>query len=108
MPCLETDIYAVPTRKASQLKSSDKNTDIIEHLIKVIRPAGVLVYTKEPIKFFQGLAGTSEICGDSPALVEIYGQPTCVWGLPGPLSQRKIADMENIGARMKDCIGLWL
>ena len=108
VPCLETNIYAVPSRKASQLKSSDKNTDIIEHLLKVIRPSGVLVHTKEPIEFFKELAGSSEICGDSPALVKIYGQPTCVWGLPGPLWRRKVADMEKIGARMKDCIGLWL
>ena len=106
VPCLETDIYAVPSRKASQLKPSDKNTDIIEHLLKEIRPCGVLVHTKEPIGFFQELAGSTEICGDSPAVVKIYGQPAFVWGLPGPLWQRKVSDMEKMGAKMKDCIGL--
>ena len=106
VPCLKTDIYAVPSRKASQLKPSDKNTDIIEHLLKVIRPCGVLVHTKEPIGFFQELSGSTEICGDSPAVVKIYGQPTFVWGLPGPLWQRKVSDMEEMGAKMKDCIGL--
>ena len=104
VPCLETDLYATPSKKASYLKSSDKNTDIIEHLLKVIRPRGILVYTKEPIEFFQTLAGSSEICGDKPSLAKIYGQPTFIRGLPGPLWQREIADMESIGARMKDSI----
>ena len=108
MPCLETNIYPVPPRKASQVKSSEKNTDIIEYLLKVIRPCGVLVHTKESLEYFQGLMDSSEFCGERPALMKIYGQPTCVWGLPGPLWRRKVADMEKIGAMMKDCIGFWL
>ena len=106
VPCLETNIYAVPSRKASQFKSSDKNTDIVRYLLKVVRPCGVLVHSKEPIEFFQELVGSSEICGDSPASVKMYGKPTYVWGLPGPLWRKKIADMENVGARIKDRIGL--
>ena len=104
VPCMETNIYAVPTKKASQLKSSDKNTDIIEYLIKTIRPAGIFVYTNEPIEFFQLLSSSKEICGDRPAVVDMYGQPTHVWGLPGPLWKRKNVDIENVGAKIKKFI----
>lgn len=108
VPCLETNIYPEPTRKASQLKLEDKNTDIIEYLLKTIRPAGIFVHTPEPVEFFQKLSGCDRIVGEEPKLVEIFGQPTQLLGAPGPLWKRSISiDFARVaGAKMKACVGI--
>ena len=104
--CLETNIYAVPTKKASQLKREDKNTDIIEYLIKTIRPAGIFVHTKEPIEFFQKISGCNNIAGDEPKLVKIFGQPTQLLGVPvsGPWYLRSFDFAKKAGTKMKACV----
>ena len=103
-PCLETNIYAAPTKKASQLKREDKNTDIIKYLIETIRPAGIVVHTKEPIEFFQKISGCNNIAGDEPKLVKIFGQPTQLLGVPGPLWRRSIDFARTAGIKMKACV----
>ena len=105
VPCLETNIYAAPTKKASQLKPEDKNTDIIKYLIETIQPAGIFVHTKEPIEFFQEKSDCNNIAGDEPKLVKIFGQPTQLLGVPGPLWRRSIDFARTAGAKMmKACV----
>ena len=106
VPCLETNIYPVPTRKASQLKPEDKNTGIIEYLLKTIRPAGIFVHTQEPIRFFQKISGCNGIVGEEPKLVEIFGQPTQLLGAPGPLWRWSIDFARAAGAKMKACVDI--
>ena len=106
VPCLETNIYAAPTKKASQLSLEDKNTDIIEYLLKTIRPAGVFVYTQEPIEFFQKISDCNSIVGEEPKLVEMFGQPTQLLGAPGPLWRRSIDFVRAAGAKMKACVDI--
>lgn len=106
VPCLETNIYAAPTRKASQLKPEGKNTDIIEYLLKTIRPAGIFVHTQKPIEFFQKLSGGEPIPDDEPKQVEIFGQPTWLLGAPGPLWRRSIDFARAAGAKMKACVDI--
>ena len=106
VPCLETNIYAAPTRKASQLKLEDKNTGILEYLIKTIRPVGIFVHTKKPVEFFQELSGCNRIPDDEPKLVEIIGQPTQLLGAPGPLWRRSIDFARAAGTKMKACVDI--
>lgn len=103
VPCLETNIYAVPTRKASQLEAEEKNTSIIEYLLKTIRPAGIFVHTKEPIEFFQKISGCENIVGGEPRTVEIFGQPTQLLGVSGPLWRQSIDFARTAGTKMKAC-----
>lgn len=51
--CLETNIYAVPSRKASQLRQKDKDSRIFEYLLKKIQPLGIVAHSNEPIDFSQ-------------------------------------------------------
>ena len=107
LPCLETNIYSVPTKKASHLRPYDKDPSIIEFLLKEITPAGILIHSNEPIRYFQELVGPFPIDSDGPAQVELYGHLTHIWGLSGPLFRRKSAYMEQVGAKMKECIGAY-
>jgi hypothetical protein len=50
--CLETNLYAIPTKKARDLTAKDRASPIIEYLIQTIRPKLVFVYSGEPIAFF--------------------------------------------------------
>ncbi len=105
-PCLETNIYAVPTENESQLKLiKDKNTDIIKYLIKRIRPDGIFVHSHAARKLFQKLSGCKP--GDEPKRVEIFERPT--WLLGGPPPRRRMTNWrincaEKAGANMKDCV----
>ena len=104
VPCLETNIYAVPTEREPKLESKYKNTKIIEYLMKTIRPAGIFVHINEPKEFFQKLSGYKP--GDEPKLVKIFGQPTWLLGAPVPLWRPSISidDARTAGTKMKACV----
>jgi hypothetical protein len=55
--CLETNLYALPTKKASYLAEDDKDWRIFEYLFRVIRPRVVSVHSVCPIKFFKAATG---------------------------------------------------
>ena len=52
-PCLETNIYAIPTRKARQLSREDRQNPIIGYLFQAIKPDLVFVHSNGPIRFFE-------------------------------------------------------
>ena len=100
VPCLETNIYAVPTEREPELESKYKNTKIIEYLIKTIRPAGIFVHTNKAKEFFQELSGCKP--GDEPKPVKIFGQPTCLLGAPPSREWKSCA--KKAGTKMKKCV----
>ena len=105
VPCLETNIYAVPTAKASELESKYKNMDIIEYLIKKIRPAGIFVHSNAARKLFQKLSGCKP--GDEPKRVEMFERPTWLLGGPPPplrMTNWRINCAEKAGTKMKCCV----
>jgi hypothetical protein len=55
--CLETNLYAIPTKKARDLTAKDRESPIIEYLFRAIRPNVVFVYSAEPIAFFEKATG---------------------------------------------------
>ena len=104
VPCLETNIYTVPTKDESELKREDKNTDIIRYLVEKIRPSGIFVHTNKPVKFFQELSGCNPIPDDEPKRVEMFEQPTWLLRAPRPLKSMSFDDVKIAGAKMKACV----
>ena len=50
---LNTNIYSKSTRKKRELPKKDRKTDVIEYLLKTIRPKIVLAYDTDAKKFFR-------------------------------------------------------
>ena len=50
---LDTNIYLKSTRTEEELQEEDKNTDVIEYLLKTIRPRIVLAHGGKAKKFFR-------------------------------------------------------
>ena len=50
---LDTNIWLQPTRTVPDLPKDDKNTDVIEYLLKTIRPRIVLAHGGKAKKFFK-------------------------------------------------------
>lgn len=113
VPCLETNIYAVPTENESELnklKRKDKNTTIntaiLEYLVKTLRPIGIFVHTKKPVEFFQELSGCNPIPDDKPKRVEIFEQPTWLLRAPRQLYATSFDDAKMAGTKMKACVDI--
>jgi len=85
IPCLETNIYAVPTEKASGLNEADKDDSIFLYLLETIRPKIVFVHSDEPIRFFEQHTGCTNFCDGQPRGVMMNGIRFVILGLPGPL-----------------------
>jgi len=83
-PCLETNLYATPTRRAKHLAQGDRICPIIEYLFFAIKPRLVFVHSKEPIRFFQRVTG----CDDFTSKVTQArwdGHEFLLFGRRGPL-----------------------
>ena len=57
-PCLETNLYAVPSRKARHLTKADREFSALESLFLSMRPRLVLVHGNEPVRFFETVRPT--------------------------------------------------
>ena len=57
--CLETNLYAKPTKKAAILGANDRRSPIIEFLFMEVRPELVFVHSNEPIQFFKEATGVT-------------------------------------------------
>lgn len=83
-PCLETNLYATPTRQATELTAADRKAPIIEYLFRAIQPKLVFVHSNEPIRFFVEATGcdgfTSEV-----KRARWQGHEFLLYGRPGPL-----------------------
>lgn len=82
--CIETNLYAVPTRKARELTLADRERPVIEYLFRSIKPRAVFVHSNEPIEYFARQTG----CGDfvsQPRQVTWHGHAFWILGRRGPL-----------------------
>ena len=101
IPCIETNLYAVPTKKASQLRSSDKNPIIFEILLEEIQPDAIFLHSNEPIEYFRKYSKKIDICGREPVAIDVRGHKTYAFGWRGPLYIKKIDEVRRIGAIFK-------
>jgi hypothetical protein len=97
--CLETNIYCVPTRKASQLKSSEKSSVVFEALVDEIKPRVVLAHSNEPISHLQQFA-ENPISLTDPVSATIGSHTFYLLGWPGPLFSKKIDEARKVGMQL--------
>ncbi len=102
MPCLETNLYAVPTKKAKQLTAEDRLNPAICYLFKSIRPSRVFVHSNEPIRFFKEKTGCSDFLFE-PKRVLWDDHEFWLLGRPGPLFTSRVKDVAECGATLAAC-----
>lgn len=102
IPCLETNLYAVPTKRSPQLKLADKDPAIFEILLEEIQPDAIFLFSNEPIEYFRKYSRGTDICGDNPVAIDIRGHKTYVMGLNGPLFTKKIDEVHYVGKIFKE------
>jgi hypothetical protein len=98
--CLETNIYAVPTKKARNLRPQDRDPRIFWYLLTTIRPKGIFVHSNEPIDFFKAEVGRHDFIGPAPQPVEVRGTPTLLWGLEGPFYTKSREAAAGLGRQL--------
>ena len=75
--CLETNIYAMPTPKAKDLKQLHKSTALFEFLLQEIKPRVVFVHGVKAIRFMEGLT-SSILNSNKENIVELFGNGTYI------------------------------
>ena len=86
-PCLETNLYAIPTKKAKDLTEDDRRHPVICYLFRAIRPELVFVHSKAAIRFFEEETGcrsfTSEVTRTRWQEHDfwLFGRPGVLWTL---------------------------
>lgn len=103
-PCLETNLYAVPTKKAGQLSEDDRSNPIISYLFQAIRPEVVFVHSNEPIHFFEQ---STSCCGFTSEVKRARWQGHDFWlyGRPGPLYTLPIEGAKACGLKLAGYLG---
>lgn len=97
--CLETNICSVPTKRASDLASSDKRTAIFQFLFEAIRPEFVFVHSNEPIEFFRRATGCEDF-QRAPQIAEWCGHKFTLFGRPGPIWRMAVDDARVLGCSL--------
>ncbi|MCP3053874.1 hypothetical protein [Aurantimonas marianensis] len=100
--CLETNLYAMPTRKAALLKAKDRKAPLIEFLFDEIHPALIFVHSGEPIKFFERMTGLR--AGPDPARAKWLDHEFILVGRSGPLYTLGLTDADQLGDRLSSLI----
>jgi hypothetical protein len=98
-PCLETNLYAIPSRRAGQLTKDNRRNPIICYLFRAIRPELVFVHSNEPIRFFEEKTGCSGFTFEVKR-ARWQGHDFWLFGRPGPLYTLRIEDAAACGAKL--------
>jgi hypothetical protein len=98
-PCLETNLYAMPTRKAKELTAADREKPIIEYLFRSIKPALVFVHSNEPMRFFATATGCGVITPEGRR-ARWHGHEFWLAGRSGPLYTLGAAKGTALGASL--------
>ncbi len=77
IPCLETNIYATPSKRAEHLPDDKKDTTIFEFLLQEIQPDAIFLFAKASIKYFE-LRFNCKLYGDRFVTVDVFGHKTHV------------------------------
>lgn len=98
-PCLETNLHAIPTRKARQLSKEDQRDPVIGYLFQAIKPELVFVHGNEPIRFFEVATGCSGFASEVKR-ARWHGHEFWLFGRPGPLYRWGFEDARACGAHL--------
>lgn len=99
--CLETNIFAYPTRKASQLSNEQRNNYTLKLLIERIRPSTLFIHSSEPIRYFSQLTG-KHFENMIPEVVTLNGFRVTVLARYGPLYTLGYDGADLIGEKLKE------
>lgn len=94
--CLETNICSKPTRRAAQLHSDERRTEIFDFLLMNICPDFVLVHSNEPISYMQARAGVV-LRENVPHSVSLGSYSFRLMGVGGPIWRKSIEQAREIG-----------
>jgi hypothetical protein len=103
-PCLETNLYAIPSKSAKQLTKDDKQNSIICYLFRAIRPELVFVHSNEPIHFFEERTGCRGITSELKR-AHWQGHDFWLFGRRGPLFTLSIEKSATLGACLARRLG---
>lgn len=98
-PCLETNLYAIPSRKAKQLTKDYRRNPIICYLFRAIRPELVFVHSNKPISFFEKRTRCTGFTFEVKR-ASWQGHDFWLYGLRGPLYTLGIEDAAACGQRL--------
>ena len=77
IPCLETNIYATPSKSETTLPEDKKDPTIFEFLLKEIQPDAIFLYRKSAICYFQTQFDIT-LYGDEFVTADVFGDETHV------------------------------
>lgn len=77
IPCLETNIYATPSKLAEDLPDDKKDLTIFEFLLREIQPDAIFLYRAQAIDYFQKRFNC-EVDSDRYVTVGVFGHETHV------------------------------
>lgn len=77
IPCLETNVYATPSKHTKDLPDDKKNISIFEFLLREIQPDAIFLFAKDSIKDFE-FRFNCKLYGDRFLTVEVFGHKTHV------------------------------
>ncbi len=97
LACLETNVFAAPTRKARDLRPEDRDPSIFLYLLRAVRPRAIFVHSDEPIAFFEERTGARGFCEGIPVPATLQGVDFLLLGLRGPLYTKATELAERMG-----------
>jgi len=77
IPCLETNVYATPSKRAKDLPDDKKDISIFEFLLREIRPDAIFLFAKASIEYFE-VRFKCRLYGDRFLTVDVFGHKTHV------------------------------
>ena len=75
IPCLETNIYATPSKSGEDLPDDKKDTSIFEFLVREIQPDAIFLFAKASIQYFESRFDC-KLYGDRFVTVDVFGHKT--------------------------------
>lgn len=100
--CLETNIFCVPSKKASELREKDKDPQVFKALVSELKPKIIFAHSDKPIQYLLREAGKEFNIADlEPIQIELEGIQTTLVAWRGPLYLKKIEDAINLGKKLR-------
>ena len=99
---LETNICALPTKKATQLKRRDRCTEAFLFLLRSIQPQLLFLYSNEPINYIRALLDDPalELPDHVPVRAALLGTTATICVSRGPLWRRKKEEMADLARQL--------
>ena len=75
IPCLETNIYATPSRSGESLPEGERDTTLFKFLLREIQPDAIFLFAKASIEYFESRF-ECKLNGNRFVTVDVFGHKT--------------------------------